>query len=133
MYNRKNTQLVNRQHEINTLLEQHHNGNEQFKIALTSLITLASSAYDIFESSTIDEKRQLIGYVFSNLELEGAKLRYTLKKPFDLFVDLASYQEWLPGPDPDQLTADFSTTEMPKNNAVLYACNLKTVKHENVV
>jgi len=96
MYNRKNTQLVNRQHEINTLLEQHHSGNEQFKIALTSLITLASSAYDIFESSTIDEKRQLIGYVFSNLELEGAKLRYTLKKPFDLFVDLTSYQEWLP-------------------------------------
>lgn len=31
-----------------------------------------------------------------NLQMEGAKLRYTLKKPFNLFVDLGSYKEWLP-------------------------------------
>jgi hypothetical protein len=78
------------------LLEQHHKGNEQFKIALSSLITLASHAYDLFESSTIDEKRQLLGYVFSNLELEGATLRFSLRKPFNLFADLATCQEWLP-------------------------------------
>ncbi len=29
-------------------------------------------------------------------EQQGATLRYTLKKPFNLFVDLGSYQEWLP-------------------------------------
>lgn len=96
VYNNKLTQLISRQQEINHLLEQHHKGNEQFKIALSSLITLASRAYDIFESSTIDEKRQLIGYVFSNLELEGAKLRFALKKPFNLFGDLTSNQEWRP-------------------------------------
>lgn len=102
IYNNKLTQLINRQQEINRLLEQHHKGNEQFKIALSGLITLASRAYEIFESSTTDEKRQLIGYLFSNLELEGGKLRYSLKKPFDLLTDLGSYQEWLPGPDSNQ-------------------------------
>jgi site-specific DNA recombinase len=44
IYDRKHTQLSARQQEINRLLEQHHSGNEQFKIALTSLITLASRA-----------------------------------------------------------------------------------------
>ena len=76
------------------MLEQHHKGNEQFKIALSSLITLASHAHEIFASSTNDEKRQLLGYVFSNLELDGKKLSYTLQKPFNLFVDLATCQKW---------------------------------------
>ena len=67
---------------------------------------MASRAYGIFESSTTDEKRQLIGYVFSNLELEGEKLRYTLRTPFNLFTDLASCKEWLPGPDSNQRPSD---------------------------
>lgn len=96
IYNNKLTQLVNRQQEINQLLEQHHKGNEQFKIALSSLITLTSHAYDIFESSTIDEKRQLMGYTFSNFKLKGRKLEYDLKQPLNLFADLSSHQKWLP-------------------------------------
>ncbi len=96
IHNKKHQDLTQRRYEINKKIEQHHEGNSQFKIALTMLVTLASKAWEIFESSTIDEKRQLIGYVFSNLEMEGATLCYSLKKPFDLFVNLASYQEWRP-------------------------------------
>ena len=106
MYNNKLSQLISRQQEVNQLLEQHHKGNEQFKIAISSLITLASHAYDLFESSTIDEKRQLLGYAFSNLELEGATLRFSLRKPFNLFADLATCQEWLPGTDSNRRPDD---------------------------
>lgn len=106
IYNKKLSQLINRQQEINQLLEQHHKGNEQFKIALSSLVSLASHAYDIFASSTIDEKRQLLGYVFSNLELEGSKLVYTLQKPFNLFADLGTCQEWRPRVDSNHRPTD---------------------------
>ena len=106
IYNNKQSQLINRRQEINQQLEQHHKGNELFKIALSSLISLASHAYDIFASSTNDEKRQLLGYVFSNLELEGSKLVYTLQKPFNLFPDLTTCQEWLPGTDSNRRPDD---------------------------
>lgn len=96
VYNKKHQEITQRQYEINRELESHHEGNEQFKIALSMLVTLASRAWDIFKSSTTDEKRQLIGYLFSNLEMKGTTLCYTLKKPFDLFVKLGSYQEWRP-------------------------------------
>ena len=56
---------------------------------------LASKAGEIFDRSQTDEKRQLIGYLFSNLELEGGKLRYALKTPFNLFVNLGDCKEWL--------------------------------------
>ncbi len=95
MYNRKNNQLIQRRKEIGELLERHNEGDEKFRIAVSTLLTLASRAADIFDRSTIEEKRQLMGYVFSNLELEGGKLRYTLKTPFNHFVDLDDYKKWL--------------------------------------
>ncbi len=52
-------------------------------------------AYELFESSKIEQKRKLINYVFSNLELDGVTLRYTLRKPFDLMVDCSTRSEWL--------------------------------------
>jgi len=52
-------------------------------------------AYELFESSKIEQKRKLINYVFSNLELKGATLSYSLRKPFDLMVDCSTRSEWL--------------------------------------
>ena len=52
-------------------------------------------AYELFESSKIEQKRKLINYVFSNLELNGVTLRYSLRKPFDLMVDCSTRSEWL--------------------------------------
>jgi site-specific DNA recombinase len=97
MYDRTHAKLIQERQDINRKLEEHHAGDEKFRIALTTLVTLASKAHEIFECSQIEEKRQLIGYVFANLKLNGAKLQYTLNKPFDMFVNLGSYQEWLPG------------------------------------
>ena len=106
MYNRKNIQLIQRRKEIGELLERHNEGDEKFRIAVSTLLTLASRAADIFDHSTTEEKRQLIGYVFSNLELEGGKLRYALKTPFNHFVDLGDYQEWLPRKDSNLRQSD---------------------------
>ncbi len=106
MYNRKNNQLLQRRKEIGELLERHNEGDEKFRIAVSTLLMLASKAAEIFDRSTTEEKRQLIGYVFSNLELEGGKLRYALKTPFNHFVDLGDYKEWLPGPDSNQRPSD---------------------------
>ncbi len=106
MYDRTYGQLIQRRQEIQEMLERHHAGDEQFRIAVSTLVSLASKAAEIFDRSQTDEKRQLIGYLFSNLEMEGATLRYTLKKPFNLFVGLASYKEWLPGPDSNQRPSD---------------------------
>ena len=41
-----------------------------------------------------EEKRKLINLVFDNLELNGQKLTYTLRPPFDAFVKTAKNGEW---------------------------------------
>lgn len=106
MYDRKYSQLIQRRLEINELLKRHHAGDEQFRIAVTMLVMLAYKAAEIFDRSTTNEKRQLMGYLFSNLELEGSKLRHALKTPFNLFINLDGYKEWLPGSDSNQRQDD---------------------------
>ncbi len=96
IYAQKHEELQDRRMEINHLLEKHTAGDGEYKIALSTLLSLSSQIGTLFEGSTNAEKRRLIGFVFSNLELEGSKLRFSLRKPFDLFVDLAECQNWRP-------------------------------------
>ena len=59
------------------------------------MISIASRAADIFERSNIEQKRQLIAFVFSNLHLRGKKLEFALRSPFDLMVNRPDYASWL--------------------------------------
>ena len=76
-------------------MKNHLKADQNFKLTVNTVLSIASKAYELFESSNIEQKRKLINYVFSNLELEGVTLRYSLKKPFDLMVDCTTYNDWL--------------------------------------
>jgi hypothetical protein len=93
---KKRDEHCDRQIEIAHLLEQHHTADKDFKTSLAALVSLSSRLVTLFDGSQPEEKRKLIGFVFSNLELDGHKLRFTLRKPFDLFVNLSEGQEWRP-------------------------------------
>jgi len=69
--------------------------DQNFKLTVNTVLSIATKAYELFVSSNIEQKRKLINYVFSSLELEGVTLCYSLKKPFDLMVDCTTYNDWL--------------------------------------
>lgn len=93
-YDIKARELKERQHEIAVMMGNHEKGDDTFKTTVEALFSLASKAYENFESSKIEQKRQLIAFVFSNLALKGAKLEYSLRNPFHLMTGNQSYQEW---------------------------------------
>lgn len=76
-------------------IEQHQQADGDYRTTLESLISVASCAADIFERSKIDDQRQLIAFVFSNLRLRGKKLEFALRSPFDLMVNPPTYASWL--------------------------------------
>src|SRR3984893_8254935 len=94
-YDKKARELKEQQAEIATRIEQHQQGNAEYRTTLESLISLASRAAELFERSKTEQKRQLIAFVFSNLQLRGKKLEFSLRSPFDLMVDRRSYTSWL--------------------------------------
>jgi len=58
-----------------------------------------SKASELFESSEMHEKRQLIKLTLQNPELNGKKVRFNWIKPFDTIANYASRSAWLPGLD----------------------------------
>jgi site-specific DNA recombinase len=86
-YDEKARELKERQTQIALRIEQHQNGEGSFRTTLASLVSLASRAAEIFERPKIEQKRQLIAFVFSNLRLRGEKLEFSLRSPFDLMLN----------------------------------------------
>ncbi len=101
-YDKKARDLKDRKAEIAARIEQHQDGELTFRTTLESLISLASRAADLFERSNIDQKRQLLAFVFSNLRLRGRKLEFSMRSPFDLMVGRADYPDWLGDLDSNQ-------------------------------
>jgi hypothetical protein len=62
IYDRKHQQIAERQQEINRLVQDSHEADSQFKIALSGLISLASKAPDLFERSNNAEKRRMASH-----------------------------------------------------------------------
>ena len=87
--------MKGRQNEIALRIEQHQEGEGDYRTTLESLISVASRAADIFERSKTEQKRELIAFVFSNLRLKGKKLEFSLRSPFDLMVNRRDHSSWL--------------------------------------
>ncbi len=96
IFEAKNKEISLRKRELACILEEGDQADEKFKDALCKIISLAAKSYDLFQSSKTDEKRGLLGFVFLNLKLEGATLRYDLRKPFEQFAKLPNNPEWRP-------------------------------------
>jgi len=95
-YDKKATELRQKQHELTDKLNTLNISEEEYSITLIKLLDICSRAYELFESSKVERKRQIINFVLTNLQLRGKKLEYTFKKPFDVLVNLDYRSNWLP-------------------------------------
>jgi hypothetical protein len=96
IFEAKNKEISLRRREISCLLNDNVQADEKFKDALAKVVSLVGKSYELFDSSKTDERRGFLGFVFSNLQSEGTTLRYTLRKPFEVFAQLPQNPEWRP-------------------------------------
>ena len=98
-YKQKHLELDLRRKNLSVDISRNNGGDSDFKMAISGIVALLSKSPQLFQSSNIAEKRALLGLVFSNLELKGPTLGFTLRKPLDQFVNVPNGQEWCPGED----------------------------------
>ena len=87
-YDKKAYELKNRQYELNDKLKRFIEADENYSITLINLLNICSRAYELFASSKVEQKRQLINFLLSNLKLRDKPLEFELRKPFDVPVNL---------------------------------------------
>lgn len=62
--------------------------------AAKQVLELANHAKEIFMNSKLDEKQQLLGFFFSNLQLNSEKLDLELREPFNLMAKSHDQLMW---------------------------------------
>jgi len=65
---------------------------DNYYISAKYLLELTNRAYELFKSSEVGKRRQLIKLVPHNLRLEGKIVRYDGLKPFDTILNYADNQ-----------------------------------------
>ena len=80
--------------ELEVKMKQYGNANKSFYITANQVLSLAQRAYEIFESSEAEEKRQLLNFLFQNLKLEGKNLLFKVKTPFDTVLFANTRHTW---------------------------------------
>lgn len=105
IYDKKFKELQSSQDKIKSKINNLHYADKDYFITASYLLDLANRAHELFVSSEMEEKRQLIKLVFQNLRLEGRTVRYDYVKPFDQIFFYADRKLWLQRLD--QVWTDF--------------------------
>lgn len=82
--------LTEKRAELETKLAQHRDGDDGFISTMETLLELLNRAHSLFVEASAPLKRQLLNLCFENLSLNGRKLEYALRRPFNLFTKQAS-------------------------------------------
>lgn len=76
--------------------EEHSEADKNFYITASKVLDLSQRAWVLFKNSEPKEKTQLVGFLLQNLSLQGRKLLFEVKTPFNGIVEYAKTKEWLP-------------------------------------
>lgn len=87
-YRDMNEDLKKEQYELEGKSELLTEADEKFSIAVTTILSLGNNAYQIFQSSKVETKREILHILLSNLKLQDRKISYTLRKPYDYIRSL---------------------------------------------
>jgi site-specific DNA recombinase len=94
IYDTKVQELQNRRHEVEQRLAAHTKADDTFNYTLSVLLGLTARAHECFLRANIEQKRKLLTLIFANLEMQGANLCYTLRKPFDVLAQIPESEDW---------------------------------------
>ena len=87
-------EIEKKKFELNIKREELQKADKSAKTHIITAFQLITNAYKLFEVSKIEQKRELIRYIFLKRELMGKTLVFTLRKPFDKLVDINTSPMW---------------------------------------
>ena len=93
-YDRFYTRFIEQKEEIRIKLDSLNDAENNYYLTAKYVLDLSVKAHDMFLRSEVEEKRQLIKLVLQNLTLDGEKLVWEPRKPFDLMLDATACKLW---------------------------------------
>ncbi len=75
-------------------MSRYHDANESYYLTANRVLSLAQRALEIFESSEVEEKRQLLNFLFQNCQWDRENVLFKMKTPFDTVLHCSESSKW---------------------------------------
>jgi hypothetical protein len=82
-------ELKDRQYHLNLEIEEHTKADHDYHIHVSTVFNLCRRIKTLFESSEPSEKRAILNYLLQNPTISSKNLEFTLRKPFNLILELS--------------------------------------------
>ena len=92
VYDMKLQEFKNRQHDITLQIQNHTSADENYYITVSTVLHIAKNALSLFESSDTLQKRAILNFLLQNSTVNGKKLMFTMRSPFNHILKLATDQ-----------------------------------------
>ena len=93
-YHFKLEEYKREQQKLTLELKSYHGGSKEEVIAAQEVLELVKESKELFMSSNLDEKQQLLRCFYSNLELDHEKLHVELREPFKTIATVQDQHIW---------------------------------------
>ncbi|MCX6728565.1 MAG: recombinase family protein [Candidatus Saccharibacteria bacterium] len=94
-YKKKNQELKSQKENVQNKIDSLDKASDDFYVTVENIMRISRDAPKLFESSKLEQKRELINLVLQNLELHNGQLRWEYKKPFDSMASCNKTSNWL--------------------------------------
>jgi len=76
-----------KQAEITRQIQNHSDADESFYLTANMVLSISKRVLPIFQSSEIEEKRQILDFLLQNCTLKEKTLEFTMRSPFNLIFN----------------------------------------------
>ena len=91
VYDKKHQELHDQIQTLEIEMSEHRKADFDYQTTVATVLSVARRAKTIFDnSSEVVGKRTFLNYLLQNPTLNGKEIDFTLKKPFDLILNLAN-------------------------------------------
>ena len=80
--------------EIDDKIALHTMADKHFEVAVVTILSIGKDLKNVFASSKVDTKREILNFLLSNLKINDGKLSYTWNFPFDCLTNFRHLTNW---------------------------------------
>ena len=93
-WNEEKAELAKKKDELQQTLENYADISREIQYTVNEVLDIAACASEIMKKANPEQQNNLLGLILDECYLDGQKLVYTLKKPFDKLIFLENSDNW---------------------------------------
>ena len=100
-YEAKQEQIAKQRQELETTAEKYKTIDSSMKENICKVMSMSCNISEIFDKASPTRKNQPLKILISDCKLNGKELKYTVKAPFDRFIQYNNPIQWFNNPTQD--------------------------------